>query len=115
MTNSPQGDDRTGNTQASGDLDPDLDSTLDRHTDLDELRNGGPTETPGAMTTTGGSAGPASVRRRVQPGAGPTTTGAAGSGGMHAPIGGGTSDATTTGSGAAAVSRPDDETETRRK
>jgi hypothetical protein len=100
MTNSPHGDDRTGSAPAPGDLDPRLDSTLDRHTDLDELRNGGPTETPGAMTTTGGSAGPASVRRRVQPGAGPTMTGAAGSGGMHAPIGGGTSDATTTGSGA---------------
>jgi hypothetical protein len=112
MTN----DDRTDDgARAPGDLDPALDSTLDRHTDLDELRDGGPTRTPGAMTTTGGSAGPASVRRRVQPGAAPTTTGAAGSGGMHAPIGGATSDATTTGSGAAAVSRPDDETDPRRE
>jgi hypothetical protein len=84
-----------------------VDSTLDRHTDLDELRDGGPTRTPGAMTTTGGSAGPASVPRRVRPGAAPTTTGAAGSGGMDAPTGGGTSDATTAGTGAAAVSRPD--------
>ncbi|MDR7275726.1 hypothetical protein [Catenuloplanes atrovinosus] len=36
-------------------------STVDRGTDLDELRNGGPTRTPGMMTTTGGTAGPASV------------------------------------------------------
>jgi len=72
-------------------------STLDRHTDLDELRDGGPTRTPGAMTTTGGTAGPASTGRRFTPGAAPTTTGDAGSGGTDAPIGGGYSDATTRG------------------
>jgi hypothetical protein len=111
MTDNAHRDDRTDGASAPADLEPDLDSTLDRHTDLDELRDGGPTQTPGAMTTTGGSAGAASVRRRIQPGAAPTTTGAAGSGGMHVPIGGATSDATTTGSGASAVSRPDDEAE----
>ena len=79
------------------DLDPDLDSTLDRRTDLDELRDGGPTDTPGAMTTTGGSAGPASIRRRARPDAAPTTTGDAGSGGMRTPLGGATSDNTTGG------------------
>jgi hypothetical protein len=75
------------------------DSTLDRHTDLDELRDGGPTQTPGVQTTTGGSAGPASVAGlRARPaGAGPTTTGDATSGGMGTPVGGSTSDATTTG------------------
>lgn len=36
-------------------------STLDRGVDLEQLRNGGPTETPGMLTTTGGTAGPASV------------------------------------------------------
>jgi hypothetical protein len=71
---------------------------LDRRTDLDELRDGGPTDTPGVMTTTGGSAGPASIRRRARPGAAPTTTGDAGSGGMHGPTGGATSDNTTGGS-----------------
>lgn len=90
------------------DIPSDVDSTLDPNTDLDELRDGGPTRTPGVMTTTGGTAGPASVTRRVRPGAAPTTTGAAGSGGMDAPIGGGYSDATTTGTGAAAVSGPDE-------
>lgn len=59
-------------------------------------RDGGPTRTPGMVTTTGGRAGPAGVRRLTRrPGAGvaPTTTGSAGSGGMESPAGGATSDA----------------------
>jgi hypothetical protein len=77
----------------------DLSSSLDPNTDLDELRNGGPTRTPGIMTTTGGTAGPASVAalRAPREGAAPTTTGDAGSGGMETVLGGSTSDATTTG------------------
>ena len=70
----------------TGGLPAELDSTVDRHTDLDELRDGGPTRTPGVMTTTGGTAGPASVRRQAQPGAGPTTTGDVGGGGMDVPM-----------------------------
>jgi hypothetical protein len=91
--------------------DRDLSSTLPRDADLDELRDGGPTETPGARTTTGGRAGPASVAGlRARPNAGPTTTGDATSGGMGTPVGGGTSDATTTGgSGAVAGSDTDRE------
>jgi hypothetical protein len=106
-------DERADDGGAASRLSADLDSTLDRHTDLDEIRDGGPTRTPGMMTTTGGTAGPASTGRRVQPGAAPTTTGDAGSGGMNAPIGGANSDATTAGSGAAAVSRPERDTEDR--
>jgi hypothetical protein len=70
--------------------DPDLSSSLDPNVDLDELRNGGPTRTPGAMTTTGGTAGPASVAalRARRDDAGPTTTGDAGSGGMDSPADG---------------------------
>jgi hypothetical protein len=68
-------------------MDRDLDSTVDRDTDLDELRNGGPTQTPGAMTTTGGTAGPASFAGRDQPdpSAAPTTTGDATTGGLQPP------------------------------
>jgi hypothetical protein len=80
------------------DSDDNVKSTLDRDTDLDELRDGGPTNAPGVRTTTGGTAGPASIRRPVPEGAAPTTTGDATSGGMGTPVGGGTSDATTTGS-----------------
>ncbi|HWG99334.1 MAG TPA: hypothetical protein VNV66_08435 [Pilimelia sp.] len=74
-----------------------LDSTLDAGIDLDELKNGGPTRTPGIRTTTGGTAGPASTAglRTRSPAAGPTT-GDAGSSGMDASAGGSTSDATTT-------------------
>jgi hypothetical protein len=78
---------------------PDLRSTVPADTDLDELRDGGPTRTKGVMTTTGGTAGPASVRRvpAEDPGGkvAPTTTGDAGSGGTSFPGGGSTSDATT--------------------
>ena len=77
----------------------DVKSTLPADTDLDQLRDGGPTESEGVVTTTGGTAGPASVRRipAADPGGkvAPTTTGDAGSGGTTYPGGGSTSDATT--------------------
>jgi hypothetical protein len=110
MENDMSEQSRAGDTTSAADLDPAVNSTLDRNTDLDELRNGGPTRTPGVMTTTGGTAGPASTGRRFLPGSGPTTTGDAGSGGLDTPIGGATSDATTAGSGGAAVSEPDPDT-----
>lgn len=72
----------------------------------DEIRrDGGPTRGPGAVTTTGGTAGPASVRRRTNRDTGdgkvaPTTTGDATSGGMDTPAGGATSDGTTGGAAA---------------
>lgn len=54
------------------------DSTLDRHTDLEALRNGGTPQSPGVMTTTGGTAGPASVaaaiNRHRNPGEGEAAT-----------------------------------------
>lgn len=64
------------------------------------LRDGGPTRSGGGLTTTGGAAGPASVRRVKDRNRGgqkvaPTTTGDATSGGMGTPAGGSTSDATT--------------------
>jgi hypothetical protein len=79
-------------------LAPELDSTLDPHVDLDELRDGGPTRTPGMRTTTGGTAGPASTAglRAGNPGAGPTTTGDATTGGMDGSAATTTSDASTT-------------------
>lgn len=71
---------------------------------LDEeiLRDGGPTRGHGAVTTTGGTAGPASVRRRTNRDTtgekvAPTTTGDATSGGMSTPAGGTTSDGTSGG------------------
>jgi hypothetical protein len=63
-----------------------------------DTRDGGPTRTRGMVTTTGGSAGRASVRRSQPPRGGkvaPTTTGDATSGGMRGGMGGATSDATT--------------------
>ena len=85
--------------------DYDLPEPTDREMELDELRNGGPTNSPGMLTTTGGTAGPASVaetlREHSRPkGEGkvaPTTTGDATSGGMSTPVRGSTSDATTGG------------------
>nr|WP_240942816.1 hypothetical protein [Planosporangium thailandense] len=76
------------------------DDVADHPIDPQTYRDGGPTETPGMVTTTGGKAGPASVHRaaRQGPGVAPTTTGDATSGGMGTPVGGGTSDATTAGS-----------------
>ncbi|MER7271016.1 hypothetical protein ABT344_22275 [Micromonospora carbonacea] len=62
------------------------------------LRDGGPTRGQGAVTTTGGTAGPASVRRVARqperhPGeVAPTTTGDATTGGLSTPAGGATSD-----------------------
>jgi hypothetical protein len=93
---------------AAIDRDPDLNATLDRDTDLDELRNGGRSRTPGTRTTTGrttligtatGRAGRAMTpnTRRPRPGAAPTTTGDATTGGMNTPTGMGTSDANSTG------------------
>jgi hypothetical protein len=75
---------------------------------LEELRDGGPTEFGPAVTTTGGTAGPASTRRRpARPGGkGPggkgkvaqTTTGDATTGGLTTPSAGSTSDAGSPGS-----------------
>ncbi|GIJ29423.1 hypothetical protein Vqi01_45850 [Micromonospora qiuiae] len=62
------------------------------------LRDGGPTRGQGAITTTGGTAGPASARRlarqpeRHRGKVAPTTTGDATTGGMSTPSGGSTSD-----------------------
>jgi hypothetical protein len=62
------------------------------------LRDGGPTRGQGAVTTTGGTAGPASARRVARqperhPGTvAPTTTGDATTGGLSTPAGGSTSD-----------------------
>ncbi|MGC4897359.1 hypothetical protein [Micromonospora sp. DT31] len=67
------------------------------------LRDGGPTRGQGAVTTTGGTAGPASVRRVArQPEqhrdtVAPTTTGDAGTGGLSTPAGGSTSDNSSSG------------------
>ncbi|WP_428983155.1 hypothetical protein [Phytohabitans maris] len=65
-------------------------------------RDGGPTHGQGAVTTTGGTAGPASIRRRTNRDTGdgkvaPTTTGDATSGGMSTPASGTTSDGTSSG------------------
>ncbi|HEX6498659.1 MAG TPA: hypothetical protein VF054_06455 [Micromonosporaceae bacterium] len=75
----------------------DVGDPADVQVDAEELRNGGPTRSGGAVTTTGGTAGPASVRRAPRTGenVAPTTTGDATSGGMSTPAGGSTSDATT--------------------
>ncbi|MEU7844318.1 hypothetical protein AB0B39_25535 [Micromonospora sp. NPDC049114] len=69
------------------------------------LRDGGPVGGQGAVTTTGGTAGPASVRRVARqperhPGkVAPTTTGDATTGGLSTPTGGGTSDQSTSATG----------------
>jgi hypothetical protein len=78
--------------------DEDPDDPADAPTDPNVLRDGGPTRGQGAVTTTGGSAGPASVRRVARqperhPGkVAPTTTGDGTTGGMSTPTGGSTSD-----------------------
>ncbi|QOC92853.1 hypothetical protein [Micromonospora craniellae] len=65
------------------------------------LRDGGPTRGQGAITTTGGTAGPASARRvarqpeRHRGTVAPTTTGDATTGGLSTPSGGSTSDQST--------------------
>jgi hypothetical protein len=76
------------------------------HTPVDAnvLRDGGPTRGQGAVTTTGGTAGPASARRvarqpeRHRGKVAPTTTGDATTGGLSTPAGGSTSDASSSGS-----------------
>ena len=82
----------------------DIQDPADSEADPEVLRDGGPTRHRGVMTTTGGTAGPASVRRRAlrddEVDAGkvaPTTTGDATTGGMDTPAGGSTSDASATG------------------
>jgi hypothetical protein len=91
--------DPEGSARAAVAGDADQRSTLPAETDLDELRDGGPTRSGGAVTTTGGTAGPASFHRPTNADTGgkvaPTTTGDAGSGGMTYPASGPTSDATT--------------------
>ncbi|MBC9004909.1 hypothetical protein AB0N38_32070 [Micromonospora aurantiaca] len=82
-------------------LDPD--DPADVPVDPTVLRDGGPTRGQGAVTTTGGTAGPASVRRLARqpekhPGkVAPTTTGDASTGGLSTPAGGSTSDNSATG------------------
>ncbi|MFG3679957.1 hypothetical protein ACGF5H_07615 [Micromonospora chalcea] len=82
-------------------LDPD--DPADVPVDPTVLRDGGPTRGQGAVTTTGGTAGPASARRVARqpekhPGkVAPTTTGDAGTGGLSTPAGGSTSDNSATG------------------
>ncbi|MEV0897313.1 hypothetical protein [Actinoplanes sp. NPDC049802] len=60
-----------------------LSNTLDPQTDTEELRNGGPAG-EGILTTTGGTAGPASFphRPRTGPGVANPTTGDATTGDM---------------------------------
>ncbi len=89
----------------------DLDDPADVQVDPEVLRQGGPTDTPGAITTTGGRAGPAMRRATGQRGTGkiaPTTTGDATTGGMRTPAGGSTSDASTGGNPAPNADRPTD-------
>jgi|HigsolmetaAR201D_1030396.scaffolds.fasta_scaffold38258_1 hypothetical protein len=79
----------------------DIEDPADRAHDPDVLRDGGPTHHRGVVTTTGGSAGPATSHRRTRRPGGrvaPTTTGDATTGGMSTPARGSTSD----GSGQAA-------------
>ncbi|WP_435152642.1 hypothetical protein [Micromonospora aurantiaca (nom. illeg.)] len=82
-------------------LDPD--DPADVPVDPTVLRDGGPTRGQGAVTTTGGTAGPASARRVARqpekhPGkVAPTTTGDASTGGLSTPAGGSTSDNSSTG------------------
>ncbi|MBX7268220.1 hypothetical protein KIF24_20775 [Micromonospora sp. Llam7] len=79
----------------------DPDDPADVPIDPNVLRDGGPTRGQGAITTTGGTAGPASARRVARqperhPGkVAPTTTGDATTGGLSTPAGGSTSDNST--------------------
>jgi hypothetical protein len=78
----------------------DFEDVADVDIDPEVLRQGGPTRTPGAVTTTGGRAGPGMRQATGQLGedkVAPTTTGDATSGGMRTPTGGSTSDASTGG------------------
>jgi hypothetical protein len=80
-----------------GDDDPGLSSTLAAGTDVEQLQDGGPQETPGVATTTGGTAGPNSFKThpRSGPGVANTTTGDATTGAMETPVDGYTSDASS--------------------
>ncbi|HEX5597801.1 MAG TPA: hypothetical protein VFX61_17580 [Micromonosporaceae bacterium] len=81
----------------------DVEDPADIAVDLDELRDGGPTQFGPAVTTTGGTAGPASSRRRpASPGGrgrggkgkvAQITTGDATTGEYRTPSSGSTSDA----------------------
>ncbi|MCZ7420072.1 MULTISPECIES: hypothetical protein [unclassified Micromonospora] len=79
----------------------DPDDPADVPIDPTVLRDGGPTRGQGAITTTGGTAGPASARRVARqperhPGkVAPTTTGDATTGGLTTPPAGPTSDNST--------------------
>ena len=77
--------------------DAELSSTLAAGTDTEQLRDGGPQETQGVATTTGGSAGPNSFRTppRHGPGVANTTTGDATTGAMEPPVDSYTSDASS--------------------
>src|SRR4051794_41957459 len=72
-----------------GDDDPGLSSTLAAGTDTEQLQDGGPHETPGMVTTTGGNAGPNSFRTppRHGPGVANTTTRDAPTRPMGTPVG----------------------------
>ncbi|MEV6492650.1 hypothetical protein AB0M20_29125 [Actinoplanes sp. NPDC051633] len=59
-----------------GDDDAGLSSTLAAGTDTEQLRDGGPTETPGVATTTGGTAGPNSFKTPPRSGPGVANTSA---------------------------------------
>jgi hypothetical protein len=61
-----------------------LSNTIPAGTDPEDLRNGGPAG-EGILTTTGGTAGPASFpqRARTGPGVADTTTGDAGTGALN--------------------------------
>jgi hypothetical protein len=78
-----------------GDDEPGLSSTLAAGTDTDQLQDGGPHDTAGVVTTTGGTAGPNSFRShpRHGPGVANTTTGDATTGAMETPVDSYTSDA----------------------
>ncbi|MGK5739231.1 hypothetical protein [Micromonospora sp. URMC 103] len=96
---------RTDVQRAIQDVDPD--DPAHSRVDPTVLRDGGPVAGQGAVTTTGGTAGPASVRRVArQPEqhrgkVAPTTTGDATTGGMSTPEGTSTSDQSTMSSGPA--------------
>ncbi|WP_406036527.1 hypothetical protein OG799_18880 [Micromonospora sp. NBC_00898] len=84
--------------------DEDPDDPAHTRIDPNVLRDGGPTRGQGAITTTGGTAGPASARRvarqpeRHRGKVAPTTTGDATTGGLSTPAGGSTSDKSASGS-----------------
>ena len=78
----------TSRPETGDNPDPGLSSTLDANTDTEQLRNGGPPPADGGiMTTTGGTAGPASFPTRPVsgPGVANTTTGDATTGALRTP------------------------------